>query len=269
MISLAKYGEKKFGEGLYGAERTLTAIVTSSATMTKNSLFYKTLTCIVSAGATMQKTVSKTLDCTVLTIGSIQKSISKTLSATVNTSGSLVRLIAKNLTTTVISSGNMQKMFYKNLTAIVKSSGSIQKTISKTLTAVVKSSGTIRRMMANFKQLFPDLTYTEYPIEMTVTEYPIIMEVVGVPKAGSTITLRGEFPDSAGILSLLADVTVKIYGPGKTLLSTLTPAEVSIGIYSTEYTIPETIWGQFDYEFSGVIGSKTIEDRSSFDSNWK
>jgi hypothetical protein len=178
----------------------------------------------------------------------------------------------KTFTATVKSTVSFVKnrLFFKELFCTVASSASIKKTVSKTLSCVVKALGTIHRMMVNFKPLYPILSVTEYPIEMSVTEYPITLEVLGMPKAGSTITLKGTFPDSAGNLTLLADVTVKVYGPGKVLLTTITNVtEVSTGIYTAEYTVPADKIGQFDYEFSGTLGSKTIIGRSSFDSIWK
>jgi hypothetical protein len=180
----------------------------------------------------------------------------------------------KTLTASVKSTASIVKnrIFYKTLTCAVKLSASMKKTVNKTLSCVVKSLGILRRMMVNFKPLYPILTVTEYPIAMSVTEYPIEMEVVGMPEAGSTIMLKGTFPDSAGNLTLLGDVTVKVYGPGRSLLQTITGAgvtEVSTGIYTAEYTIPVGSFGQFDYEFSGTLGSKTIIGRSSFDSIWK
>lgn len=117
-----------------------------------------------------------------------------------------------------------------------------------------------------------EMSCTDYPISLSFAEYPIKMEVLGVPKAGSTTTLRGEFPDTAGNLSSLTNVTVKIYDPGRTLLATLTGASVTLvstGIYTAEYLVPETTLGQFTYEFSGTLGTKTIKDRGSFDSIWK
>jgi hypothetical protein len=180
----------------------------------------------------------------------------------------------KTFTATVRSTASFLKnrLFFKELACAVASVASVKRTVSKTLSCAMKALGTIHRMMVNFKPLYPILTVTEYPIEMSVTEYPIVLEVLGMPKAGSTITLKGTFPDSAGNLTLLADVTVKVYGPGRTLLTTISGAsvtEVSTGIYTAEYTIPADKTGQFDYEFSGTLGSKTIVGRSSFDSIWK
>jgi hypothetical protein len=188
--------------------------------------------------------------------------------------GEYLSTYTKTLTATVISTASMvrNRLFFKALTCTVKSVASMKKTVNKTLSCVVKALGSIHRMMVNFKPLYPILTVTEYPIEMSVTEYPIKMEVLGMPKAGSTITLKGTFPDSAGNLTLLADVAVKVYGPGRVLLTTISGAsvtEVSTGIYTAEYTIPADKLGQFEFEFSGTLGNKTIIGRSSFDSIWK
>jgi len=127
----------------------------------------------------------------------------------------------------------------------------------------------IARLRQMYRPVYPALSVTEYPIEMTVTGYEILLEVIGMPFAGSTITLRGTFPDSAGSLVELEDVTLKVYSPGRVLDETITPTEVSTGLYSGDYTIPDDLFGQFDFEFSGTLGDKTIMGRSSFDSNWK
>jgi hypothetical protein len=164
------------------------------------------------------------------------------------------------------------RTFFKTLIAYGVARGSVSKNVNKFLTAFGSVTGRLKKALPYFKPLYPILTVTEYPIEMSVTEYPITLEVLGMPKAGSTITLKGTFPDIAGNLTLLADVAVKVYGPGKVLLTTISGAsvtEVSTGIYTVEYTIPADTIGQFDYEFSGTLGSKTIIGRSSFDSIWK
>jgi hypothetical protein len=152
------------------------------------------------------------------------------------------------------------------------------------------------KLVQKYKPLFPRLSYTEYPVKldyteyrakldcteyvvdlslvtyavaMTFIEYLVEMEMIGLPYCGSTITLKGTFPDSAGDLEQLDDVVCKVYGPGNNLLETLTAVEVSTGIYTADYTIPEGMTGQFDYEFSGTLGNKTIVGRSSFESVWR
>ena len=269
---MAKYGSVKYGTTTYGAKRTLETSVTTSVTLTKGSLFFKILTCTITTAANIRRSITKILTSTVALSGNIQRTISKTLTTGITSASSMTRTVSKiltaNVTTTVLS---IPRSITKIITVTVSTTVSINRYITKILaTATVSISGTIKRMMATFKQLFPSLTVTKYPIEMSVTEYRIKMEVVGMAIAGSTITLRGEFPDSAGILTLLGDVTVKIYGPGKILLETITnPTEESIGIYSAEYTTPSDKFGQYDYEFSGLIGGITITDRDSFPVEWK
>ncbi len=99
--------------------------------------------------------------------------------------------------------------------------------------------------------------------------YIINLEVGGMAIAGSTITLKGTFPNSAGDLLRLQDVKLKIYGPGKVLLETIVPEKLSTGVYAGDYTIPEDKTGDFDYEFSGKLGDRMIVGRSSFDSHWR
>ena len=136
----------------------------------------------------------------------------------------------------------------------------------------------IARLRQKYRPVFPRLELTEYKVGMEYVDYPIamehigycvLMEVVGMPYAGSTVTLKGTFPDSAGNLTQLDDVTLKVYGPGKVLVETIIPTEISTGLYSGDFTIPADKVGQFDYEFSGVLGDKTIVGRSSFQSLWR
>lgn len=47
------------------------------------------------------------------------------------------------------------------------------------------------------------------------------------------------------------------------------PATFYTGVYTADYMIPEDKEGQFDYEFSGSLGSRTIVGRSSFSANWR
>jgi hypothetical protein len=154
--------------------------------------------------------------------------------------------------------------------SIITSLGASAKRFLSSTAALNFVLGLIARLRQQYRPVYPRLSVTEYPVAMSYTEYPIIMEVMGMPKAGSTITLVGTFPTSAGNLAQLEDVTVKIYGPGKTLLETITNVTlVSTGVYSVDYTIPVDKIGQFDFEFSGTLGSKTIIGRSSFESIWK
>jgi hypothetical protein len=131
--------------------------------------------------------------------------------------------------------------------------------------------GLIARLRQAYRPVYPSLSFTEYPAELLYTEYPMEMEVLGMPKAGFTITLQGTFPDSAGNLAELEDVTAKVHGPGRVLLREYDSDEVtrvSEGVYTVEYTIPEDTFGLFDYEFSGTLGNKTVGGRDKFDSNW-
>lgn len=121
-------------------------------------------------------------------------------------------------------------------------------------------SNFIATLRQTYNAVFPRIEFIEYPVEL---------EVKGMPYAGSTVTLKGIFPDSAGNLAELDDVECKVYAPGKRLIATLTPTHVSNGVYSTEYTIPENITGQFDFEFRGTLGNKQIVGRSSFQSLWR
>jgi len=115
----------------------------------------------------------------------------------------------------------------------------------------------------------PDLFVEEYVINLEHVDYEIKLEVIGLAISGSTITLKATFPDSAGDLQELENVVVKIYAPGKVLLKTIPATKISTGVYTADYTIPEDKEGQFDYEFSGSLESRTIVGRSSFDSHWR
>ena len=133
---------------------------------------------------------------------------------------------------------------------------SVNKRVSKAVTFVV---GVLTRLFW-YKPIFPKLEFIEYRTKM---------EVIGMPIAGSTITLKATFPDKAGNLTELQDVTLKVYAPGKMLIETIIPAMLDVGVYTAEYTIPEKRFGQFDYEFSGAMGDRIVTDRKSFDSHWK
>jgi hypothetical protein len=126
--------------------------------------------------------------------------------------------------------------------------------------------------------IFPVLSHEEYNIDLSTEEYivslnhetyEIRLEVIGLAYAGSTITLKATFPDNAGDLQDLEDVTVKIYAPGKVLVETLSATFISTGVYAADYLIPGDKAGEYDYEFSGTLGSKTIVGRSSFDAHWR
>jgi len=120
-----------------------------------------------------------------------------------------------------------------------------------------------------FQSIYFLLSHIEYKPDLFVEEYEIKLEVIGLAISGSTITLKATFPDSAGDLQELENVVVKIYAPGKVLLKTIPATKISTGVYTADYTIPEDKEGQFDYEFSGSLESRTIVGRSSFDSHWR
>ncbi len=184
------------------------------------------------------------------------KSSGKSLFASVRSTANIAKSTLKNILVNIGAAAWVFKSVNKNISAYAKISALSMKSVAKTLSAAAK----ILLRVLRYWPVFPSLNYTEYFVSL---------EVIGVPTAGSTITLKGIFPDSAGNLTCLEDVTCKVYGPSRVLLATLTPSEVSTGVYSTEYTIPEDKFGQFDYEFSGILGERTIVGRSSFDSIWK
>lgn len=127
----------------------------------------------------------------------------------------------------------------------------------------------ILRLRDKYKPVYPELSVMEYLVSADITEYRILLEVGGMPFVGSTVTLKGTFPNSAGDLEQLGDVVCNVYFPDRTLAEAIEAAEISTGVYSADYTIPEGKEGKFDYEFIGTLGSKTIVGRSSFDSLWK
>lgn len=74
---------------------------------------------------------------------------------------------------------------------------------------------------------------------------------------GSTIILKAEFPNSIGDLSLLSDVSAKVYTENLLiLLETIIPTKISDGVYEAYYTIqskgmPNDL--NLLYEFSGKL----------------
>jgi hypothetical protein len=258
---LAKFGDS-FGSGTkFGAFKTLIANVSVNSAMARGALFSKTLIANVrvSTSITRASVFLKTLTANAIASGSIRKHISKTITAASNAGASFTK------TTTVTGAGTFIKAISKTITAHVSVSPVIQKFIAKTLTALAGALACVKR----YFQVYPSLSYTTYDIEMEYTSYDMTLEVKGMAIAGSTVTLQGTFPDSAGSLAELESVTCKVYGPGRVLLETLDTTMIETGVYTAQYTIPETKFGQLDYEFSGVLGTKTIVGRSSIDSNWK
>jgi hypothetical protein len=254
--------------------------ITASISFQKNAIREKMLTVAVAVSESLIRDTAKIITNSINLNASVKKQTDKVLTLSNTTGISFTKGMAyfKELVADVVASSFVSRnvIFNKILTACVSAGAFVSKQTGKIFTSVVNTLSRMRRMWGDYKQLYPELSYTEYPIEMTVaeypiemtiTEYPIELEVLGMPITGSTITLRGEFPDSAGNLTLLADVTVKIY-KGGILLDTLSGAEiteVSTGIYTADYTIPSSSTGQYEYEFSGTIGSRTILDRSMFD----
>jgi hypothetical protein len=264
---LAKFGDS-FGSGTkFGAFKTLIANVPVTSTMAKGALFFKTIIANVrvSTSVIRASTFIKTLIANAIVSGSIRRYISKTITAATSAGASFIKSTYKILTTTVTGAGTFIKAISKTITAHVSVSPVIQKFIAKTLTALAGALACVKR----YFQVYPSLSYTTYDIEMEYTSYDMTLEVKGMAIAGSTVTLQGTFPDSAGSLAELESVTCKVYGPGRVLLETLDTTMIETGVYTAQYTIPETKFGQLDYEFSGVLGTKTIVGRSSIDSNWK
>lgn len=72
---------------------------------------------------------------------------------------------------------------------------------------------------------------------------------------GNTVTLKAEFPSSIGDLSLLTNVTVKVYTENlKILLANIIPTKISNGLYEANYTVqPNGMPSILIYEFSGMI----------------
>lgn len=295
---LAKYGTFKYGTEKYGAEREFSVGIKTTPVMIRNRILDKVLSCIILASTSIKKHTGKTLTSTVKSTHNIQRSIFKTMSfpvktfigttkditKTMSTNVKTVPIMAraalffKELSSSLVATSNATKQARKNLIATVKITHSIQRNIDKiiavgvripisTVKSIIKTMSTNIKTSARAIRMWP--TYKQLFSRFFVITYRIKMEVIGLAISGNTITLRAEFPDSAGDLTLLGDVTLKIYGPGKILLETMYATEEKVGTYSGIYKIPEDKLGQYEFEFSGLIGGKTITDRSSFDANWK
>lgn len=274
-----KYGEKKYTKRnwIIGGVNKQTTKAFSGITDIAGGIVFMLFRNVFSAVSSSALIVKNTLKQKIAHVSSesiIVRKTGKVILATTDISGMVSRFTKKTAEATIHIYGGMEKIFVKIITASVHISGNISKLISKTLKAVVN----IFKRLTRFWTVHPQLSYTEYPMAFEVEEsyvesacynYIIDMEVVGVPLAGSTITLKGIFPDSAGNLAELEDVTVKVYAPNKVLLETIAATEIDVGVYTANYTIPEDKFGNFDYEFSGMLGDKTIVGRSSFDSKWK
>ena len=169
------------------------------------------------------------------------------------------------------------KRAHATANAAVSISGTARR-LMRTSAAINITLGLIGRLWNAFQRIYfllshieykPDLFVEEYVINLEHVDYEIKLEVIGLAISGSTITLKATFQDSAGDLQELENVVVKIYAPGKVLLETIPATKISTGVYTADYTIPEDKEGQFDYEFSGSLGNRTIVGRSSFDSHWR
>lgn len=182
----------------------------------------------------------------------------KMITCTISAGVSVQRIAAhlKQVVANIKVDSNITRLTNKICTSITYTTINLRKFISKKIQAAIN----IIAKAFRYWKVYPNLSHIDYEIEL---------EVVGMSIAGSTITLTGKFPSRAGSLTQLESVTVKVYAPGRILIDTIPATEVSDGVYTANYTIPEDKFGQFDYEFSGVLGDKTIVGRSSFDSHWK
>jgi hypothetical protein len=218
-------------------------------------------------------TFSKQMISGVSVTGNVPRNITKTISAICGATIIIVRNTAKTVVANASVNSGIKRQVLKNVTAIVNTASALgSRTIAKTVRATVSAGITIARGITKTLQALVSATgitfrfWPVYPV-LKHTDYVIDMEVIGLSIAGSTITLTATFPNSAGDLTQLTDVTLKIYAPGRMLLETITPTEISVGTYTWDYTIPADTLGQFEYEFSGKLGNRTIKRSSLFDSH--
>lgn len=202
----------------------------------------------------------------------LRKSVSSVVGITASLSGGAKRAIHRAVNIVLSSSAAAKGIRERrttggsNITATLSGTAKRNRPI-KAVTEIVLNL--IARLRQKYRPVYPELSVTEYIVNTALTEYGILLEVSGMPFVGSTITLRGTFPDSAGDLTQLDDVVCNVYFPDRTLAETIVPTELSTGVYSADYTIPEGKEGKYDYEFLGTLGDRTIVGRSSFDSLWK
>jgi hypothetical protein len=262
---MANFGDK-FGEGTkFGAFKELIANAKITCSIEKAYMYFKTLTANVIASVNIPRSIAKTLTALAKVTPTIQRFISKTLTATATAASTIGRSIGKILTANVKATCSIQRLISKTLTALAEVTSTIQRLIAKTLTALASITSYIKR----YFPVYPSLTCTTYDVELECTTYDVELEVKGLAITGSTVTLQGTFPSAAGDLAELETVVCKVYAPGHILLDTLDTAETETGVYIASFDIPDERYGQFDYEFSGTLGTKTIIGRDSFDSNWK
>lgn len=264
---MGKYGEGKYGTGKFGAFRTFQANIKSSAGISHGLLFFRELLVKIGASANVSRAVLyvRQLTTIVSTRVDVLRSISKNITARVTAISSVSKEARRQLTTLVSARVNTVRRISKDITARVTAALSVTKRIGKAVSALIG----VWSKAFRYRPVFPRLSHTEYPVELAHTEHLILMEVSGLAIAGSTITLKGTFPDSAGNLTLLENIVCKVYSPGKVLAATITPTQVSTGAYTANYTIPADGIGQYDYEFTGNIGNITIAGRTSFDARWR
>lgn len=262
---MAKYGSFKYGEEKYGAMQVLLFKIASSLNVPKGMTYLKEIVFNIKVGLTRLNVTNKNILFSVKTLHSVVKQANKFISMGMSAVSSMLKQTGKTVLFTIKGDTPVSKQTGKIISMRIKTTHAASKQINKVVAFVL---GFLSKMFW-YKPLYPHLEYTEYLIDMECVDYTILLEVVGMPFVGSTITLKGTFPDSAGNLVQLEDVTLKVYAPGKVLNETITPVEVSTGLYSGDYTIPEDKTGQFDYEFSGVLGDKTIVGRSSFHAIWR
>lgn len=255
----------KYGSGKYGAPRKYGI----------GALTLKVLTFTATVAVSLIKKVKKVVVFTAKVTVVIVKKAKKVLSFTAVATQGIVKKAKKVLSVTATAAIGIVKKPHKVISVGINVTITLGKAIKKTIGIIVNASlNIIKKITKSVIQALVDVVLNAYKWwqvypTLTVTTYDIEMEVIGMPYAGSTITLQGTFPDSAGDLTTLTGVTCKVYSPNRTLLTTLTPEEVSTGVYTAAYTIPATSFGQLHYEFSGTLGLKTILGRSTFDSNWR
>lgn len=193
------------------------------------------------------------------------KEISKQIILSIRAIQNRISNTYATITTKARTKGEVAKLTQRITAMVVAPTIIAKRLIGKAVSVVLKGIGYVYR----YFQLFPRLSFKEYLVRLLTKTYDIKIGVIGMPIAGSTITLRAEFPTSAGELTELREVKMRVYAPGKKLIKEADAVMMETGVYTAQYTIPDDKLGIFDYEFTGKLGDKTITGRSSFTSIWK
>jgi len=83
---------------------------------------------------------------------------------------------------------------------------------------------------------------------------------------GDTIRLKASFYTFAGVLADPSAVTYTVYDSDRDVVVTGTATKESTGVFYYDYTTTDV--GDYTFEFSGTLETKTILSRDEFSVAW-